>query len=348
MERRILHVDMDAFFASIEILDNPNLKGKAVIVGGGSDRGVVTTCSYEARKYGVKSAMPGFKAKALCPNGIFLPVRYYRYKEISNKVFNLLYDITDKIEQVSIDEAYLDISDLEENSMEIALKIKKIIKEEIGLTLSVGISYNKFLAKIASDWNKPSGLMEIKEGEVKELLGPLNISKVYGLGRKSVERLNNIGIYVIKDMYELPKYIYEEYFGKFGNEIYERIRGIDKREVITTRERKSIGKEITLKKDTNDLNELSKYIRGFSKSIEDYLFKNKLMAKTLTLKLKDRDFINHSKSKTYNFYLKDKNDIYREALKLLVETETNKKIRLIGVSVSSLESYSNEQLSLFS
>lgn len=348
MERRILHVDMDAFFASIEILDNPNLKGKAVIVGGGSDRGVVTTCSYEARKYGVKSAMPGFKAKALCPNGIFLPVRYYRYKEISNKVFNLLYDITDKIEQVSIDEAYLDISDLEENSMEIALKIKKIIKEEIGLTLSVGISYNKFLAKIASDWNKPSGLMEIKEGEVKELLGPLNISKVYGLGRKSVERLNNIGIYVIKDMYELPKYIYEEYFGKFGNEIYERIRGIDKREVITTRERKSIGKEITLKKDTNDLDELSNYIIGFSKSIEDYLFKNKLMAKTLTLKLKDRDFINHSKSKTYNFYLKDKNDIYREALKLLVETETNKKIRLIGVSVSSLESYSNEQLSLFS
>lgn len=348
MERRILHVDMDAFFASIEILDNPKLRGKAVIVGGGNDRGVVTTCSYEARKYGIKSAMPGFKAKALCPNGIFLPVRHYRYKEISNKVFNLLYNITDKIEQVSIDEAYLDISDLEESSMEIALRIKKIIKEEIGLTLSVGISYNKFLAKIASDWNKPSGLMEIKEGEVKELLGPLNISKVYGLGRKSVERLNNIGIYVIKDMYELPKYIYEEYFGKFGNEIYERIRGIDKREVKTTRERKSVGKEITLKKDTNDLDELSNYIIGFSKSIEDYLFKNKLRAKTLTLKLKDRDFINHSKSKTFNFYLKDNNDIYREALKLLVETDTNKKIRLIGVSVSSLESYSNEQLSLFS
>ncbi|MGL5615203.1 MAG: DNA polymerase IV [Sarcina sp.] len=347
MNRKILHVDMDAFFASVEILDNSELKGKAVIVGGGNERGVVTTCSYEARKYGVKSAMPGFKAKALCPNGIFLPVRHYRYKEISNKVFTLLYSITDKIEQVSIDEAYLDISDLEEDSKVIALKIKKIIKEEIGLTLSVGISYNKFLAKIASDLEKPNGLTEIKESDIQRLLLPLNISKVYGLGKKSVERLNNIGIYKVKDMYELPMEMYEEYFGKFGNDIYHRIRGIDNREVKTTGSRKSIGKETTLKKDSKDLEELAFYLQEFSDSIEKYLLKNNLKGKTITLKIKDVDFITHSKSKTLNKWLKERTDIYEEALKLLKEFQLNKKLRLIGISLSSLELDTNKQLSLF-
>ncbi|WP_055070664.1 DNA polymerase IV [Clostridium massiliamazoniense] len=347
MERRILHVDMDAFFASVEILDNPKLKGKPIIVGGESGRGVVTTCSYEARKYGVKSAMPGFKAKALCPNGIFVPIRYYRYREVSNKVFNLLYDITEKIEQVSIDEAYLDISDLDESSMDVAMRIKNLIKNNIGLTLSVGISYNKFLAKIASDWKKPNGLMEIKKENVKTLLGPLEISKVYGLGQKSVKKLNNIGVYTINDMYRLPKDIYSEYFGKFGNEIYDRIRGIDNREIINKRERKSIGKEITLKEDTKNIEELRQYLMNFSEYIEAYLKKHELKAKTITLKIKDRDFINHSKSKTLNYYLKNKDNIYSEAIKLLNEIIIEKKLRLIGISVSSLEQLDNEQLSLF-
>lgn len=287
LEKRILHVDMDAFFASVEILDNPKLKGKPIIVGGEGGRGVVTTCSYEARKYGVKSAMPGFKAKALCPDGIFVPIRHYRYREISNNVFKLLYDITEKIEQVSIDEAYLDISDLEESAMDVAMRIKDLIKNKIGLTLSVGISYNKFLAKIASDWEKPDGLMEIKKENVKTLLGPLEISKVYGLGKKSVKKLNNIGIYTINDMYELPRDIYSEYFGKFGNEIYDRIRGIDNREVINKRERKSIGKEITLKEDTKNVEELSHYLMDFSTYIEDYLKKHGLKAKTITLKINE-------------------------------------------------------------
>lgn len=347
MNRKILHVDMDAFFASVEILDNSELKGKAVIVGGGNERGVVTTCSYEARKYGVKSAMPGFKAKALCPNGIFLPVRHYRYKEISNKVFSLLYNITDKIEQVSIDEAYLDVSNLEEDSKDIALKIKKIIKDEIGLTLSVGISYNKFLAKIASDLQKPNGLTEIKESDIQRLLLPLDISKVYGLGQKSVERLNNIGIYKVKDMYELPMEMYEEYFGKFGNDIYHRIRGIDNRKVKTTGSRKSIGKETTLKKDSKNVEELTIYLQNFSYSIEKYLLKNNLKGKTITLKIKDVDFITHSKSKTLNKWLKERTDIYEEALKLLKEFKLNKKLRLIGISLSSLELDTNKQLSLF-
>lgn len=158
MERVILHVDMDAFFAAVEVMDNPTLKGKPVIVGGTSERGVVATCSYEARKFGVRSAMPTYIAKEKCPHGIFIHPRHYRYEEVSNEVFKILYSITKKIEPVSIDEAYLDITDLKESPEIIATKIKYKVKKSLGLTISIGISYNKFLAKLASDWNKPNGL----------------------------------------------------------------------------------------------------------------------------------------------------------------------------------------------
>ena len=246
MDRIILHVDMDAFFASVEQLDNPSLRGKPVIVGGVSERGVVSTCSYEARKYGVHSAMPGFMARSKCPMGIFLPVRYGRYKEISNKIFDIFKEITPVIEPLSIDEAFLDITDTDfKDGKRVALYIKDRVKKEIGLNLSIGISYNKFLAKLASDWNKPNGIMEIREDMIPDILLPLSISKIHGLGKKSVGKLNNMGIFTVQDLYLLPREFFHSYLGKSGIDIYNRIRGIDDREVQVTRERKSVGKERT-------------------------------------------------------------------------------------------------------
>ena len=240
MERVILHVDMDAFFASVEQLDNKNLRGKPVIVGGVSERGVVSTCSYEARKYGVHSAMPIFMAQKLCPHGIYLRTRMFRYKEVSNQVFDILKDVTSIIQPISIDEAYLDITHSNfKSGMEAARYIKNRVLKEIGLTISVGISYNKFLAKLASDWNKPNGIKIITKEMITHILLPFPVSRIHGVGKKSVEKLNNIGIFTVKDLYEMPKSFYIEYLGKYGLEIYDRIRGIDNREVEVERDRKS-------------------------------------------------------------------------------------------------------------
>ena len=286
MDRIILHVDMDAFFASVEQLDNPSLRGKPVIVGGVSERGVVSTCSYEARKYGVHSAMPGFMARSKCPMGIFLPVRYGRYKEISNKIFDIFKEITPVIEPLSIDEAFLDITDTNfKDGKRVALYIKDKVKKEIGLNLSIGISYNKFLAKLASDWNKPNGIMEIKKDMIPDILLPLSISKIHGLGKKSVGKLNNMGIFTVKDLYLLPREFFYSYLGKSGIDIYNRIRGIDNREVQVTRERKSVGKERTLKFNTSDKDELLVYLKDFSEEISIILASKNMMGKTITFKI---------------------------------------------------------------
>lgn len=348
MERIILHVDMDAFFASVEQLDNKALRGKPVIVGGVSERGVVSTCSYEARKYGVHSAMPVFIARKLCPHGIFVRTRFYRYKEISNKVFNILRDVTSIIEPLSIDEAYLDITDSKfKSGLEAAKYIKYRVLKEVGLTISVGISYNKFLAKLASDWNKPNGIMIIDKEMMPDLLMPFPISKIYGLGKKSVEKLNNMGIFIVKDLYEMPKEFYIEYLGKYGLEIYDRIRGIDNREVVSIRDRKSFGKETTLKADTNDKEELLSYLKEFSKEISNYLINKNIYGKTITVKYKTEGFVNHTRSKTLNYYTNDFNEIYSTCKEIIENENIKENIRLIGVTISSFKENTIEQLSLF-
>lgn len=348
MERIILHVDMDAFFASVEQLDNKALRGKPVIVGGVSERGVVSTCSYEARKYGVHSAMPVFIAKKLCPHGIFVRTRFYRYKEISNKVFNILRDVTSIIEPLSIDEAYLDITNSKfKSGLEAAKYIKYRVLKEVGLTISVGISYNKFLAKLASDWNKPNGIMIIDKEMMPDLLMPFPISKIYGLGKKSVEKLNNMGIFIVKDLYEMPKEFYIEYLGKYGLEIYDRIRGIDNREVVPVRDRKSFGKETTLKADTNDKEELLSYLKEFSKEISNYLINKNIYGKTITVKYKTESFVNHTRSKTLNYYTNDFNEIYSTCEEIIENENIKENIRLIGVTISSFKENTIEQLTLF-
>lgn len=347
MERKIIHVDMDAFFAAVEVKDNPRLRGKPIIVGGVSERGVVCTCSYEARAFGVRSAMPGFIAKKKCPEGIFLNPRIQRYKEVSKKIFEIFYSITSYVEPVSIDEAYLDITHLSEDSMCIAEIIKNEVLEREGLTLSVGISYNKFLAKIASDWNKPNGIKVINKEMIPKILFDLPINKVHGLGSKSVKRLNNIGIFNIEQLYSLSEEFMIEYLGKMGMEIYDRIRGIDNRSVNISRERKSIGREITLKRDTNDKEQLSIYLRSFSISIAKTLEKLNIRGKTITIKLKTSSFENHTKSRTLNKYIFKEEEIYEEAIKILNNIVLDREIRLIGVSLSSLRENTKEQLSLF-
>lgn len=348
MERLILHVDMDAFFASVEQLDNKNLKGKPVIVGGVSERGVVSTCSYEARKYGIHSAMPIFIARKLCPHGIYLRTRIYRYKEVSSEVFNILKDVTDIIELLSIDEAYLDITNSRFNSgIEAANYIKSRVLKEIGLTISIGISYNKFLAKLASDWNKPNGIKIITKDMVPEILLPFPVSRIYGLGKKSAEKLNNMGIFLVKDLYDMPKEFYIEYLGKYGLEIYDRIRGIDNREVEAQRDRKSYGREKTLKIDTKEKEDLLEYLYDFSKEISNQLIRENLEGKTITVKYKTEDFQSHTRSKTLNFYTNNYKDIYKVCEEILNNEEIKENIRLIGVTVSSFKENTVEQLTLF-
>ena len=348
MDRIILHVDMDAFFASVEQLDNPSLRGKPVIVGGVSERGVVSTCSYEARKYGVHSAMPGFMARSKCPMGIFLPVRYGRYKEISNKIFDIFKEITPVIEPLSIDEAFLDITDTDfKDGKRVALYIKDRVKKEIGLNLSIGISYNKFLAKLASDWNKPNGIMEIRKDMIPDILLPLSISKIHGLGKKSVGKLNNMGIFTVQDLYLLPREFFHSYLGKSGIEIYNRIRGLDDREVKVTRERKSVGKERTLKFNTSDKDELLVYLKDFSEEVSRILASKNMMGKTITLKYKTGEFENHTRSKTLNKYIYTSEDIYSVCRELLELEDLKDELRLIGLSVSSFKETEIEQLSLF-
>lgn len=342
----IIHVDMDAFYASVEEHDNPKLKGLPVIVGGLSNRGVVTTANYHARQYGVHSAMPIFMAKKKCPHGCYIPGRMQRYQEVSKEVFAILNGYTDLIEKVSIDEAYLDISNIRKDPIEIGKEIKEDILNQTGLTMSVGISYNKFLAKLASDWNKPSGIKVISRDMIPNILKPLSIKEVHGLGPKSCKKLRNIGIYTIGDLLETSQEFLIEMLGKSGVEVYDRIRGIDNRVVNTTRERKSLGIERTFK-DTKDKGQLKRYIRVFSTELSDELQVKRIHGRTITLKIKDENFKVHTRSKTLATHINSFEDIFDVAKKLLNEIDIIFNIRLIGLTASNLISSDLKQLSLF-
>lgn len=347
MERlSIIHLDMDAFYASVEEHDNPKLKGHPLIVGGKSKRGVVTTANYEARKYGIHSAMPIYMARERCPHGIYIYPRMKRYKEVSDQVMEVLYGITDLVEQLSIDEAYLDISDIDKDPLEIADTIKSRVMKETGLTLSIGISYNKFLAKLASDWNKPDGLKVITRDMVPEILLPLPVKSVYGIGKKSAKRLNNIGIYTIDDLMKLSQDFLSDMFGKAGSEIYERIRGIDRRKVETEREIKSIGTETTFEA-TDDIKVFEYYLKVFAKEISDEMIVKGVQGKTVTVKTKDKNFIQHTKSRTFDNYISSENDIHNIGYNLLHEMNFETELRLVGLTVSNFISLDYEQLSFF-
>ncbi len=333
----ILHIDMDAFYASVEQLDNPDLKGKCVIVGGQSNRGVVSAASYEARKYGVRSAMPIFKAKRKCPEGVFVWPRMSRYKEVSKEIMKLLCNFSPLVEPVSIDEAYMDITGGEKlfgSPQQVGINIKEKIKKKVNLTCSVGIAPNKFLAKIASDMDKPDGLFIIQGDEAHEFIKLLSIKKVPGIGKKTGGRLEKLGITTLGDVKKYPEKILLDRLGKFGRRLIELSSCIDHSPVTTFAQRKSVSTEHTLSVDTKDLTILKNFLLKHSEDVGRELRRLKVKAKTITLKLKRADFKQITRSTTIDNPTQSSETIYSNASKLLLKSRPRTKIRLIGVGAS--------------
>jgi DNA polymerase IV len=351
--RKIIHIDMDAFFASVEQLDNPELKGKPVAVGGSGERHVVAAASYEARKYGVRSAMPSVTAKKLCPGLIFVRHRFERYNEVSEQVFKIFSEYTDVFEPLSIDEAFLDVTTDKKgigSATLIAKAIKIEIKKRTGLTASAGISVNKFLAKIASDINKPDGLFLIPPEEAERFIEELPIEKFYGIGKVTAGKMHKLGIHKGYDLknWELPALLRN--FGKAGKFYFDIVRGIDDRPVETDSERKSIGTELTYEKDLTSRFEIIAELYKVEKELMERLKNAETSGRTITLKIKFSDFKQITRSKTLQNYILDFETLHREVSDIRKSLKLDSsKIRLLGVSVSNLQSDKSEdrQLHLF-
>ena len=342
---------MDAFYASVEQLDNPWLKGKCVIVGGTSNRGVVSASSYEARRFGVRSAMPIFQARQKCPEGVFIPPRMERYKEVSKKIMTILQEFSPQVEVVSIDEAYMDISGgqrLHGDPEMVAMDIKNKIKEKLGLTCSVGVAPGKFLAKVASDMDKPDGLTIIWPQQVNQFIETLAVQKVPGVGKKTFLQLESMGIKTLGDVKKFPEKMLLDRLGKFGQRLIELASGRDHSTVTPWSPHKSISSERTLGEDTDDKKLLNKYLLKQSEEIARQLRKANVKAKTITLKLKHADFKQFTRSKTIDTPTQSSETIYRYAVRLLDDYRLTQKIRLVGVGTSGFKSTDRPvQLNLF-
>ncbi|MBS4041520.1 MAG: DNA polymerase IV [Flavobacteriales bacterium] len=337
--RKIIHIDMDAFYASVEQLDQPHLKGKAIAVGGSEVRGVVSAASYEARKFGVKSAMSGVQAKKLCKELIFVKPRFERYTEISKKIRKIFFEYTDLVEPLSLDEAYLDVTQNKKGNPSatwIAQEIRHRVFQETGLTCSAGISYNKFLAKIGSDVNKPNGFKTITPEEANDFLEALEIRKFYGIGKVTTEKMYQLGIFTGKDLKAKTQEYLEEHFGKSGTYYYQLVRGIHLSEVKPNRESKSVGAERTF--DTNIASEvfLEQKLESIAKELSKRLEKKKLSGKTITLKIKYSDFKLQTRSKTLPYFVNDSQLMLETAKELLYQEKLENSVRLVGISMNNL------------
>ena len=336
---KIIHIDMDQFFAAVEQLDQPSLKGKPMVVGHDVERGVVSTASYEARKFGIHSAQSIVVAKRLCPQLIIVEPHFKRYKEVSAQLHEIFHDYTDLIEPISLDEAFLDVTENKkgiELGVDIAREIKQRIYDTTGLTASAGVSYCKFLAKIASDWRKPNGLMVIHPDRALDFIAKLKIEKIWGIGEKTAERMHNMGIFTGMDLRNTSLSWLKQEFGKMGQVFYEFARGIDNRPVIAEWERKSVSCEHTFEKDISERSaiiiELYHTVLELVRRIEN----NKFEGRTLTLKIKYQDFQQITRSVTIDHILCTKDDILPLAKKLLNQVEyQSHPIRLIGLGVSN-------------
>jgi DNA polymerase-4 len=343
---------MDAFYASVEQKDNPALRGKPVIVGGTSGRGVVSAASYEARKYGVRSAMPIFQARKKCPQGIFVPVRMERYIQVSEQVMAILDRYSPLIEQVSVDEAFVDISGLSRlhgSAEDIARKIKKEIQEKLSLTCSIGIAPNKLFAKIASEMNKPDGLTTIEPGRVQEVIAGLPVDRVPGVGKKAMEKLRTLGVATLGQVRDVPEKRLLREMGQFGARLREFSLGIDEAPVVLYSEAKSVSNEETLEKDTNDPEVLRREILAQAESVGKRLRAKGMRGCTITLKLKRSDFTQLTRSITLKEPTNSTNTIYQVTMGLLDEVDRHDKFRLVGVGVSNFSACrpGPEQMSLF-
>lgn len=337
--RKIIHVDMDAFYASVEQLDNPSLKGKPVAVGGSSERGVVAAASYEARKFGVCSALSSKVAKRKCPDLIFVKPRFSRYKEISSQIRNIFFEYTDLVEPLSLDEAYLDVTYVKKGKPSatlIAKEIKQRILSEIKLTASAGVSYNKFLAKVASDVNKPNGLFVVTPAQAQDFIDNLEVRKFFGIGKVTAEKLNQMGIWLGRDLKKLERLELVHLFGKAGNYYYDICRGEDHRPVQPSRERKSVGAEQTFSTDLFYENDLEREMLEIADILWERITRSLVKAKTLTLKYKYADFEQHTRSFTISTYFSSKEQLITESRNLLKSGGGfSKGIRLLGLTVSN-------------
>ncbi len=337
---------MDAFYASVEQLDNPDLIGKPIAVGGSSQRGVVAAASYEARKFGVKSAMSSVIAKRNCPELIFVKPRFDRYREISNRIRNIFFEYTDLVEPLSLDEAYLDVTDNKKGNPSaslIAKEIRQKIFEKTGLTASAGISINKFIAKVASDYNKPNGQKTVNPEEVEEFLEDLEIRKFYGVGKVTADKMYRLGIFTGKDLKEKSLEFLNENFGKSGQFYYNVVRGIHLSEVKPSRTRKSLGAERTFEENISSEVFMQERLENISEEIERRLTKTKVAGKTVTLKIKYSDFTLQTRSKTLDYYISSKDLILETAKKLLYQEKMKNSVRLLGISLSNLNTEKEDQ-----
>ena len=339
--RKIIHIDMDAFFASVEQRDNPALRGRAVIVGGDPQgRGVVAACSYEARAFGVHSAMPCAKAKRLCPGAVFIRPRMARYQEVSRAIMALFHRVTDLVEPLSVDEAFLDVTGNrlgEVSATRLAEMLQQWIVQETGLTASAGVSYNKFLAKIASGHQKPNGITVVPPGKAPAFLAALPIGKFYGVGRVTEKKMHARGIRTGKDLLRLSKEALTQIFGKSGPFFYDMARGQDDRPVTSVRVRKSIGAETTLAEDIADYSRIKAVLEDLVSRVARSLAGKKTGGRTLSLKVRYSDFTTITRSSTQSQGFFTAPDMFDHLPRLLATTEAGRrKIRLLGVTVSNL------------
>ncbi len=337
--RKIIHVDMDAFYASVEQMDNPELKGKPLAVGGGSKRGVVSAASYEARVFGVRSAMAGFKARKLCPDLIFVKPRFDRYKEISVQIRKIFFDYTDLVEPLSLDEAYLDVTQNKKGNPSASLlaqEIRQRIFDEVGLTASAGISINKFIAKVASDYNKPNGQKTVNPEEVIEFLENLDVKKFYGVGKVTQAKMYQMGIYTGKDLKSKSEEFLTQHFGKSGRHYYRIVRGIHLSEVKPNRERKSLAAERTFSENISSEIYMLERLESIAEELQRRLQRSKVAGRTVTLKIKYSDFTLQTRSKTLPYYVSDAAILLETAKELLYQEKMKNSVRLLGISLSNL------------
>jgi DNA polymerase-4 len=340
--RKIIHIDMDAFYASVEQRDNPGLRGRPVIVGGDPGRrGVVAACSYEARKFGIHSAMASSQARKLCPGAVFLPPRFDVYRDVSSQIMEIFREFTSLVEPLSLDEAFLDVTENRKgiaSATKIARDIRAMIREKTGLTASAGVSYNKFLAKAASDFRKPDGLTVVTPEQARAFIDALAIGKFHGVGRVTEERMRSMGIHTGADLAKFSEDELVERFGKIGSYFHSIAMGVDHRPVTPVRVRKSLGREITLDVDIDDGAEMESILSDLAEDVGGMLARKGLKGRTVTLKLKYSDFQSITRSITLDHPVDSGSEIARHTGYLLKETEAGaRKVRLLGVTVSGFD-----------
>lgn len=343
--RKIIHIDMDAFYASVEQLDNPELRGKPVAVGGSSKRGVVAAASYEARKFGVRSAMSSVIAQRNCPELIFVQARFDRYKEISKKIRAIFHDYTDLVEPLSLDEAYLDVTVNKKGNPSatlIAKEIRQRIFDELQLNASAGISINKFIAKVASDINKPNGQKTVNPEEVIPFLETLDIRKFYGVGKVTAEKMYKLGVFTGNDLKKKTLEFLETNFGKSGSYYYHVVRGIHNTAVKPHRIPKSVGAERTFTENLSSEIFMLERLEHIAEELEKRLKKSNIAGKTVTLKIKYSDFTLQTRSKTLSYFISDKSLILETAKQLLYQEKMENSVRLLGISLANLNTHKKE------